>query len=67
VAGDVAGHLGCFINLKDSINAITLVCIGTSVPDVFASRLSAVQVFNTTYYTYHHGQVRQKRQVRQVK
>jgi solute carrier family 8 (sodium/calcium exchanger) len=44
VAGDVAGHLGCFINLKDSINAITLVCIGTSVPDVFASRLSAVQV-----------------------
>ena len=43
-AGDVAGHLGCFINLKDSVNAITLVCIGTSVPDIFASRISAVQV-----------------------
>ena len=30
--GDVAGHLGCFINLKDSVNAIAFVALGTSVP-----------------------------------
>jgi len=97
IARDVAGHLGCFINLKvpisskffardfctkfwrqnksfpllivcvcvftakrklskaalkcffwnwlkDSVNAITFVAIGTSVPDIFASKVSAVQV-----------------------
>ena len=32
VIGDVAGHLGCFINLKDSVNAIAFVALGTSVP-----------------------------------
>ena len=31
-AGDVAGHLGCAINLKDSVNAIAFVALGTSVP-----------------------------------
>jgi len=30
--GDVAGHLGCFIYLKDSVNAIAFVALGTSVP-----------------------------------
>ena len=32
VIGDVAGHLGCFIFLKDSVNAIAFVALGTSVP-----------------------------------
>ena len=32
VIGDVAGHLGCFINLKDGVNAIAFVALGTSVP-----------------------------------
>ena len=32
VIGDVAGHLGCFINLKDCVNAIAFVALGTSVP-----------------------------------
>ena len=32
VIGDVAGHLGCFIYLKDSVNAIAFVALGTSVP-----------------------------------
>ena len=32
VIGDVAGHLGCFINLKDTVNAIAFVALGTSVP-----------------------------------
>ena len=42
--GDIASHLGCFIRLKDSINAITFVALGTAVPDTFASMLAAVQV-----------------------
>ena len=32
VIGDVASHLGCFIFLKDSVNAIAFVALGTSVP-----------------------------------
>lgn len=34
VIGDVAGHLGCFIYLKDSVNAIAFVALGTSVPGI---------------------------------
>jgi len=43
VIGDVAGHLGCFINLKDTINAIAFVALGTSVPDTFASKTAAIE------------------------
>merc|ERR1712062_494953 len=43
VIGDVAGHLGCFVNLKDSVNAIAFVALGTSVPDTFASKTAAIQ------------------------
>merc|ERR1712121_184108 len=43
VIGDVAGHLGCFISLKDSVNAIAFVALGTSVPDTFASKTAAIQ------------------------
>jgi len=32
IIGDVAGHLGCFIYLKDGVNAIAFVALGTSVP-----------------------------------
>ena len=32
IIGDIAGHLGCFINLKDGVNAIAFVALGTSVP-----------------------------------
>ena len=32
VIGDVAAPLGCFIFLKDSVNAIAFVALGTSVP-----------------------------------
>jgi len=34
VIGDIAGHLGCFIFLKDSVNAIAFVALGTSVPGI---------------------------------
>merc|ERR1712117_760765 len=43
IIGDVAGHLGCFIFLKDSVNAIAFVALGTSVPDTFASKVAAIQ------------------------
>merc|ERR1711884_650501 len=43
IIGDVAGHLGCFINLKDGVNAIAFVALGTSVPDTFASKTSAIE------------------------
>merc|ERR1712036_99487 len=43
VIGDIAGHLGCFIFLKDSVNAIAFVALGTSVPDTFASKTAAIQ------------------------
>ena len=32
IIGDVASHLGCFIFLKDTVNAIAFVALGTSVP-----------------------------------
>jgi hypothetical protein len=34
VIGDIAGHLGCFIYLKDTVNAIAFVALGTSVPGI---------------------------------
>merc|ERR1712223_1709156 len=43
VIGDVAGHLGCFINLKDCVNAIAFVALGTSVPDTFPSKTSGIE------------------------
>ena len=42
--GDVASHLGCFVELKDTVNAITLIAIGTALPDTFASKQAAIQV-----------------------
>merc|ERR1712203_535957 len=41
--GDIASHLGCFIFLKDSVNAIAFVALGTSVPDTFASKTAAIE------------------------
>ena len=38
--GDVAAHLGCFINLKDGVNAIAFVALGTSVPGTSVLRIS---------------------------
>merc|ERR1712141_392133 len=43
VIGDVAGHLGCFIFLRDSVNAIAFVALGTPVPDTFASKTAAIE------------------------
>lgn len=34
---------GCLVKLKPAVNAITLVAMGTSLPDLFASKTAAVQ------------------------
>jgi solute carrier family 8 (sodium/calcium exchanger) len=43
VIGDLASMLGCSLEINDSTTAITIVAIGTSLPDTFASRTAAVQ------------------------
>ncbi|CAI2351135.1 unnamed protein product [Caenorhabditis sp. 36 PRJEB53466] len=41
VVGDVASIFGCMVGLKDAVTAITLVALGTSLPDTFASKIAA--------------------------
>ena len=41
IVGEVATVLGCVINLKPSVAGITLVAMGTSLPDTFASMTPA--------------------------
>eukprot|EP00931_Biecheleriopsis_adriatica_P051600 TRINITY_DN2994_c0_g1_i1.p1 TRINITY_DN2994_c0_g1~~TRINITY_DN2994_c0_g1_i1.p1 ORF type:complete len:867 (+),score=174.12 TRINITY_DN2994_c0_g1_i1:287-2602(+) len=41
--GDLAALAGCVVNIPDSITAITLVALGTSLPDTFASKTAAEQ------------------------
>ncbi|XP_023801387.1 sodium/calcium exchanger 2-like isoform X1 [Cyanistes caeruleus] len=38
--GDLAAHFGCTLGLKDSVNAVVFVALGTSIPDTFASRVA---------------------------
>jgi solute carrier family 8 (sodium/calcium exchanger) len=32
---------GCILNIKPAVNAITIVALGTSLPDTFASMIAA--------------------------
>lgn len=41
--GDMASLLGCVVGLPDDVTAITLVALGTSLPDTFASKIAAQQ------------------------
>jgi len=43
IIGDLASMFGCALHWDDSITAITVVAIGTSLPDTFASMTAAVQ------------------------
>lgn len=43
LVSDLANLLGCCLGIPGSVTAITLVALGTSVPDTFASRTAAVQ------------------------
>jgi solute carrier family 8 (sodium/calcium exchanger) len=40
---DIAELIGCCFGLPDMITAITLVALGTSLPDTFASRTAALE------------------------
>mmetsp|Transcript_92983 Transcript_92983/g.240233 ORF Transcript_92983/g.240233 Transcript_92983/m.240233 type:complete len:811 (+) Transcript_92983:88-2520(+) len=40
---DLANLLGCALTIKPAITAVTLVALGTSLPDTFASKTAAVQ------------------------
>ena len=41
IIGDLAGIFGCLIGLKPEVVSITFVALGTSLPDLFASRTAA--------------------------
>jgi solute carrier family 8 (sodium/calcium exchanger) len=41
IIGDVAAMLGCAAGIRDNITAITIVALGTSLPDTFASMAAA--------------------------
>lgn len=41
IIGEVATVLGCVVNLKPAVTGITLVAMGTSLPDTFASMAAA--------------------------
>ncbi|KAK6626785.1 hypothetical protein RUM44_009262 [Polyplax serrata] len=43
IIGDLASIFGCVVGLRDSITAITLVAMGTSLPDTFASKAAALK------------------------
>ncbi|UYV61020.1 hypothetical protein LAZ67_1003136 [Cordylochernes scorpioides] len=43
IVGDLASIFGCLAGLKDTVTAITFVALGTSLPDLFASRAAAMQ------------------------
>ena len=50
--------LGCVVGLETSVTGITLIALGTSLPDTFASRTAAIQdehadaaIGNITGYT----------------
>ncbi|RWS23003.1 sodium/calcium exchanger 3-like protein, partial [Leptotrombidium deliense] len=42
VVGDVASHFGCVVGLRDAVTAISIVALGTSLPDTFASKVAAI-------------------------
>eukprot|EP00927_Polykrikos_kofoidii_P055721 TRINITY_DN49936_c0_g1_i1.p1 TRINITY_DN49936_c0_g1~~TRINITY_DN49936_c0_g1_i1.p1 ORF type:complete len:825 (-),score=127.26 TRINITY_DN49936_c0_g1_i1:103-2577(-) len=43
LVGDLAGLFGCVLGLGNLITAITIVALGTSLPDTFASRTAAMK------------------------
>lgn len=42
VVGDLATIFGCLVGLKKEVTAITFVALGTSLPDLFASKTAAI-------------------------
>jgi len=46
IVGEFAALLGCVMTLKQSLTAISIVALGTSLPDTFASRQAAIHSDN---------------------
>lgn len=46
VVGEVATVLGCVLYIRESVTAISIVALGTSAPDTFASVTAAQQSEN---------------------
>jgi len=46
IVGEFAALLGCVMTLKQSLTAISIVALGTSLPDTFASRQATIQSDN---------------------
>lgn len=46
IVGEFAALLGCVMTLKQSLTAISIIALGTSLPDAFASRAAAIQSDN---------------------
>jgi len=42
IVGDMAALMGCCLGIPDDITAITIVALGTSLPDTFASKSAAM-------------------------
>ena len=42
IVGDLATIFGCLIGLKAEVTAITFVALGTSLPDLFASKCAVL-------------------------
>lgn len=42
IVGDLAALMGCCMGIPDDITAITIVALGTSLPDTFASKSAAM-------------------------
>ena len=41
IIGDLASVFGCLVGLKKEVTAFTFVALGTSLPDLFASKVAA--------------------------
>ncbi len=46
--GDLASHFGCTVGLKDTVTAISLVALGTSVPGLLLVAYVKYSVFYTS-------------------
>ena len=46
IVGDLAEIFGCLVGLKDTVTSITFVALGTSLPDLFASKQAAMMEKN---------------------
>lgn len=46
VVGELAALLGCVVGVNDEVTAITIVALGTSLPDTFASKEAALKDLN---------------------